>query len=76
MGDPQILHTNPFHMRKEVKTPLLRTLFCSSRSMSIRESAPQRSPLWEMPQANRAGPELKQVLAASFLPFSVLWLYG
>lgn len=36
--------------------------------MSIRESAPHRSPFWEMPQTNGASPELKQVLAAFSLP--------
>lgn len=42
--------------------------------MSIRESAPQRSPFWETPQADGASPELKQVLAASclFLSYSFM----
>lgn len=64
-GDPQNLQTGPLPSENEVgdiKAALLpRVLFCSNRSVSTRESALQRCPLWEKPQASGASPELKQV---------------
>lgn len=63
VGDPQNLHIGPLTSEEVgVKAALLpRVLSCSSWSMSTRESASQRCPLWEKPQASGAIPELKQV---------------